>query len=381
MYSSKHLLVPALLALGACSHPAPEKKEAPAPPLAVQTIRLARQNLPAVYEATGTVRARVTSVLSARLMGYLREVRVQPGDAVKAGQVVAVIEVQELDTALRQAQAAVNEARGGLPEVENAIAAAQAQLDLARSTQKRMESLFEQKSITAQEFDEVNAKVRMAEANLRMAQAKKSQLEQKIKQAEEAQAQVSIQKGYSEVRAPFTGIIVERKAEPGMLAAPGTPIAVLEQSGGYRLEAAVEESRLGNVRPGMRAEVRLDAFDRSLSGVVSEIVPALDPASRTFAVKIDLPGGLPLRSGLFGRARFALGEQSALLVPAAAVQTEGQLRKVYVVDGGVARARLVTLGSGHEAGFEVLSGLSEGEAVVTPLPAALTDGGRVEVRP
>jgi RND family efflux transporter MFP subunit len=166
-----------------------------------------------------------------------------------------------------------------------------------------------------------------------------------------------------------------------MLAAPGTPIAVLEQSGGYRLEAAVEESRLGNVRPGMRAEVRLDAFDRSLSGVVSEIVPALDPASRTFAVKIDLPGGLPLRSGLFGRARFALGEQSALLVPAAAVQTEGQLRKVYVVDGGVARARLVTLGSGHEAGFEVLSGLSEGEAVVTPLPAALTDGGRVEVRP
>jgi RND family efflux transporter MFP subunit len=381
--SSNALLIalPAVLLLGACSsHPAPERKKDEAPPIRAQVVKAVRQDVPDLYEATGTVRARVTTVLSARLMGHIREIRPQVGDSVKPGQVVAVIDAREIETALRQAEAGRQEARGALPEVDNAIAAAKAQLDLATSTFHRMKSLAEQKSITPQEFDEASARQRMAEANLKMAEAKRTQLGQKIRQADEAVAQVNIQKGYSEVAAPFAGIVTERRAEPGTLAAPGTPLLVVEQAGGYRLEAGIEEARLSTVRAGARAEVKLDAFEQKLSGAVSEIVPALDPASRTFTAKLDLTGGLPLRTGMFGRARFTLGKHPALTVPPGALAAEGQVRKVYVVSEGRARARLVTTGATHEGGIEILSGLAEGEQVVCPLPPGLADGARVEVR-
>lgn len=375
------LIVIAAAGLASCGgSKEPARKAQPLPAVRAQTVKLAEETVPEIYEATGTVRARVSTVVGARVMGYLREVRVQAGDTVQPGQVIAVIEAREIDSGLKQAEAARDEARNALLEVENAIAAAKAQLDLAEATHRRMKSLYDQKSITQQEFDEAEARLRMARANHEMALAKRAQLEQKIRQAESAVAQAAAMKGYTEITAPFRGVVVERKAEPGMLAAPGMPIAVIEQSAGYRLEAAVEEGRLGRIRPGMAVEVVLDALGAPLQGRVEEIVPALDPGSRSFTVKISLPGGL-LRSGMFGRARFALGERKALLVPASAVVRQGQVEQVYVVENGAARARLVTTGAAHSGRLEALTGLRAGDAVVVEPPASLRDGSPVEVRP
>lgn len=375
------LLLMAAAGLAGCGggKEAPHKAEA-LPAVRVATVKLAEETVPEIYEATGTVRARVSSVVSARVMGYLREVRVQAGDMVQPGQVIAVIEAREIDSGLKQAEAAREEARSAMPEVENAIAAAKAQLELAAATHRRMKSLFDQKSITQQEFDEAEARLRMARANHEMALAKRAQLEQKIRQAESAVAQAAAMKGYMEITAPFRGIVVERKAEPGMLAAPGMPIAVIERDGGYRLEAAVEENRLGKIRPGMSVEVILDAAGEPRQGRVEEIVPALDPGSRSFTVKIGVAGAL-LRSGMFGRARFPMGEKKALLVPASAVVRKGQVEQVYVIDGGVARARLVTTGAAHGERLEVLTGLRAGDTVAAPAPPEIRDGSPVEVRP
>ena len=268
-----------------------------------------------------------------------------------------------------------------MPEAENAIAAAQAQLNLAQATWKRMKSLHEQKSITEQEMDEAGARLEMARANHQMALAKKKQLEEKIRQAESGLAAVSLQKSYAEVTAPFAGIVIERKAEPGMLAAPGMPIVVMEQAGAYRLEAAIEEGMLARIRPGAKAMVKLDALDKEIETRVSEVVPALDAMSRTFTAKLDLPASPQIRSGLFGRARFTVGERTALTIPAAALEREGQLERVYVHDNGVARARLVTTGAQLGDRLAVLSGLAEGETVLAPSGARLRDGVRVEVRP
>jgi hypothetical protein len=113
---------------------------------------------------------------------------------------------------------------------------------------------------------------------------------------------------------------------------------------------------------------------------VEEIVPALDPGSRSFTVKIGLSGGL-LRSGMFGRARFPMGERRALLVPASAIVRQGQVEQVFVVENGVAKSRLVTTGAARGDRVEALSGLRAGESVVAPVPANLADGSRVEVRP
>ncbi|MCE5309166.1 MAG: efflux RND transporter periplasmic adaptor subunit [Acidobacteriales bacterium] len=357
------------------------KEESAAAPVVVQTTAAGTAEWPAVYEATGTVRARTASTLSSKVMGYVRDVRFQAGDHVRSGQLLVVLEAKDLDAQRAQAEAAVREARGALPEVSSAVAAAQANLDLANKTFARMKDLFEKKSISNQEFDEASARLKVARAGHAMALAKREQLGAKVRQAEEAHRAAGVVLSYAEIKAPFAGTVTDKKVEPGVLAAPGMPLATIEQAGVYRLEAQVEESRLANVRVGQPVSVALDSLDKTLAARVSEIVPAVDAASRTFVVKIDLPGVPQLRSGLFGRARFPLGSRKVLAIPATALVERGQVQSVYVVEDGRARNRIVTTGAREGGQLEVLSGLSASEKIVHPVPPSLVDDARVEVRP
>lgn len=367
-----------MLTVACSSHEPAAKAEKKSAPVAASTVAAQTGAVPDLIEASGTVKARVTATLSSRMMAQVREVRVQTGDTVQAGQTLVVLDARDVETAERQAQQVRAEAGNAVPEADSAIAAAQAQLTLAQATFNRMKDLLDKKSITAQEFDEVQAKLRLAEANVAMARARKSQIEARIRQAEEGVAQAAVMKSHTTLTAPFAGVVIEKKVEPGVLAAPGVPLLVIEQAGGYRLEAAVEEARLSQIKRGMRAEILLDAAGAPMQSHVEEIVPSIDPMSRTFTVKIPLPANPANRSGLFGRARFRTGERDALLIPASAVREQGQMRTVFVVDAGVAHARLVTVGARFDNNVEVLSGLQAGEKVVAPLPAGIADG--VEVR-
>jgi RND family efflux transporter MFP subunit len=347
----------------------------------VTTIAVALADWPAIYEASGTVRALSSSVIASQVMGYVKEVKVQAGDRVRAGQTLIVLDSRELEAAYRQAEAALDEARSAAVEADNAVASAKANLDLAQVTFGRMKELLEKRSISKQEFDEVSARLRVAQAGYEMALSKRTQLQSRIAQAEQGLKSAEVMRGYAEIAAPFAGTVTERRVEPGNLAAPGAPLATIERDGAYRLEVTVEESRLAGVHRGQPVSVTLDALGRTVEGRVTEIVPAIDAASRGFTVKIDLPALAGLRSGLFGRARFSLGNRRVLAAPAGALQERGQLVSLLVADGGVAHERLVTLGQKSWDLVEVLSGLSPGEKVILPVPAGVGDGTRVEVRP
>jgi RND family efflux transporter MFP subunit len=384
MYFARTLplaLVLFLLLIG-CGEKKPAEKAAAPPPAVKGSVTAAQMTtVPEFVEATGTVRAKVTTALSARLMAYVREVRVQAGDTVRAGQTLVVLDARDLDNSVRQAESARTEARSALPEVQNAIAAAKAGLDLAESTFGRMKDLYEKKSITSQEFDEASARRKMAQANYDMVTSKRAQVEAKLKQTDEMLAQANLQKSFTEVTAPFAGVVTERKAEPGALASPGMPLLIIEQSGLYRAEIPVEEAQIARVKAGSKVIIALDAIDRTLELRVSEIVPAIDAASRSFTARVDLPAGLPIHSGLFLRAHFPVAERSALLVPFSAVLAKGQLQRIFIEDSGLARARFVTLGGRFGDKVEVLSGLNPGEKVLSPVPAEIADGSRIEVRP
>ncbi len=159
------------------------------------------------------------------------------------------------------------------------------------------------------------------------------------------------------IEAPFAGLVTAKSVEPGNLAVPGAPLLTIEHDG-YRLEAAVEESRMEAIRVGQPVTVVLDGINRSFEARVSEIVPAVDAPLALYTVKIDLPSTPALRSGIFGRATFQLGSRSMLAIPAGAVRERGQLQSVFVVDHGVARTRLITLGEKVKDQVEVLSGLN-----------------------
>jgi RND family efflux transporter MFP subunit len=372
---------PLVLWLAGCSSAARERESTPASSrIPVHTVTVAVQQWPTVYETTGTVRARSSAIVAAKWMGYVRDVKVQVGDRVQAGQLLVTLDPRDLDVSSNRATAAREEVRGVVPEAEGAVAAAKANLDLAQVTFKRMNELYEKKSISDQEFDEASARLKAAQAACDMARARRIQLDSKLAQAEQELLATQVTRSYAEIQAPCAGIVTAKSIDPGNLALPGAPLLTIERDG-YKLEASVEESRLAAIRLGQPVSVTLDGINRTLEARVSEIVPAVDAASRAFLVKIDLPAMPALRSGVFGRAAFHLGSRPALATPAAAVHEQGQIQLVFVADAGVAHTRLITSGEKTNDQIEVLSGLSAGEKVVFPVPQGLSDGAKVEVGP
>src|SRR5579863_3920048 len=381
---TKHLLIPIPLAilLAACGEAPREKSSASsAPPVEVSTVTATTGMWPSIYEATGTVRARTSAVIAAKMMGYVREVKVQAGDRVREGQMLATLDTRDLDVSSRRAEAAREEVRSGVPEADSAVAVAKANLDLAQVTFGRMRDLFQKTSISNQEFDEASAKLKAAQAAYEMAQARRLQLNSKLAQVDQEVRASEVTRSYADVLSPFAGVVVSKSVDPGSLALPGAPLFTIERGGAYRLEASVEESRLTAIRIGQPVSVTLDGVDHALEARVSEIVPAVDAASRAYIVKIDLPALPALRSGVFGRAAFQLGSRSLLAIPAGAVTERGQLQSVWVVDdaadNAIARTRLITTGQKVNDRVEVLSGLSAGENVIFPVLQGLSDGARV----
>lgn len=345
------------------------------------------------YEAVGTVRSKTSSVIAARIMGNIVKLRVREGDRVRAGQTLIELENREAGTQMAKAQAGVRESTEALDEVqrniraaESAQTAAQANEKLAQTTFGRYQTLFQRQSVSPQEFDEVRTKLEIARAESersnRMLQAAKSKQEQMLARIDQARADVSgarIYAGYSRLVSPISGVVVSKQADVGSMATPGTPLVTIENDSSYQLEVAVEESQLGNIHHGDQAHVSIDALaGKEITCSVVEIVPAADPNSRSYTVKLGLPVTAELRSGLYGKARFIVGQRQALAVPQKAISQRGQLTSVFVVDhSGVARLRLIKTGKSLGDRVEILSGLTDGEQIVIDGPSSLQDGSRI----
>lgn len=378
-----------LAVTASCSREEQRALAAPEKPAVVSIANARTENWPATYEASGTVHARTAATISSKVSGYVERVAVDQGSRVAQGQTLITLDARDLEAGLRRAQAGVSEVTSAIPEADSAAAAAKASLDLAEATSKRMEELAAKKSISNQEMDEATAKVKAARANYEMVRARRTQLTSRLAQANEEQRAAQVMRDYARIVAPFAGVVTAKTVEPGNLAMPGAPLLTIESAGGYRLEASVEESKIASVRAGDRVRVSLEAADCEGAGRVSEIVPTVDAATRSYIVKIDLPPAndagktqtcRDLRSGMFGRALFPLGKRNVIAIPAAALVERGQLRSVFVSEDGWARTRLVTIGQRSGETVEVLSGLNDGERVVAPVPASLVDGSRLEVR-
>jgi RND family efflux transporter MFP subunit len=344
----------------------------------VATMQVQKAAVPDVIEATGTVRAALSAQLASQVMGTITRVNVHEGDRVRRGEVLVSIDEA-------QQQAAYTSARAGLQASQESIAAADADYALAEATMKRYQTLYDKKSVSPQEYDEVKTKLTAAQARRDAARAGRTQAEAGVSQASTAMS-------FTKVRAPFDGIVISKLAEPGAMAAPGVPLLVVEDPSRFRLEAQVDESKMGAVKLGESVPVVIDALgDQVIEGKVTQIVPAADPSSRTFTVKIDLPeshssksglSGAPiLRSGLFGRARFPRGQRETIEIPKTAVLSRGQLQAVYVVGSDqLASLRYVTLGAASGEQVEVLSGLQNGDRIVVQPGDRELSGKQVEAQ-
>ncbi len=376
------LLFPLLLALGACGGKPAPAAQAPetVSDLNVQTVQV--QTIPNRVAAPGTVESLETAQLAAQVMGTVDRVTVHEGDAIRRGQVLVVLDDRQLAAQRAAAEAGLAQAVAAREEAGRAAAAAQAQASVAEKTYKRYVYLREQKSVSPQEFDEVEAKQQAAQAMLAAAHAREQQAAAGYEQASEQLRAARAVVSYTRIVAPFDGVVQHRFVDPGAMATPGMPLLSVEGTAAYRLVVTVDAENAAGIRVGATVPVGLDALrGRTLTGRVAEIEPGANPASHTLQVKIDLPRDPALRSGLFGRAWFTHGTRQAIVVPQSAILDRGQLRGIYVVDASsVIHFRLVTLGAqaAGEQGRIALSGLGPGERVVTDPGARDLDGKKLE---
>ena len=311
--------------------------ELPSATVRVQTVE--RKSRAATEDVVGTVRPKLSSVVEAKVSGRIEQLLVVPGQLVKAGEKLVLVDAHEIKSRLDQAAAARQQAESEL---------------------KRDTDLMQQKILSAAEFDTAQSKFRIAAA---------------------AEAEAKSMLDYTLIVAPFDGVITRKIADVGDLAAPGKPLLQMENPDTLRLEADVPEALIGNVKLGEKLAVHIAAVTSETVGTVAELSPTADSNSRTYLVKLDLAGAPGLRSGQFGRVSVPVGDVSAIHVPAAAVIQRGQMELVFVVAGNHAQMRLVKTGSRVGDEIELVSGLNSGEQVVVDGAAALADGQSVKIQP
>lgn len=294
------------------------------PAIQVPVIEVKTSQVPVTVEVTGQVTAVYQATLSSRIQGTIDNLLVREGSVVRKGQTLLVLDNRDLQAELSRVSA----------ELEN-----------AQAHSHRMEDLYRKDAVSKQELENATRGLRVAEA---------------------ARKAVLAQLSYTIVKAPFDGVITEKKVEIGELASPGQPLLKMEDPEQLRLEATVAESDVRVVSVGFLVPVVIDALGADpLKGKVSQILPAGDPQTHTFTMKVELPKTAGLKSGMFGRLRLEKGMTTTLLLPKSAFIERGELASLFVVGSDrVARLRWVKIGRTLEQGIEILSGVDAGERVI-----------------
>ncbi len=345
--------------------------------VAFEVVKL--ESVPKLYEAVGTVRPLDTSVLSSQLSGTVQAMRVKAGDRVRKGELLAVLDERALQSQLAATEAAVDAASEGLVEARHALQAATAQRKFAEATYQRYQGLLAENSVSRQEFDGARTRYQASLANEQALEARIQQLEAQIQQARAQQSGAKTIFSYARVRSPLNGVVTVKSVDAGTVVMPGAPLLTIEDDSHYRLEASLPEQFLTRVRTGETVPVAVSS--QAYNGRVAEIIPAADPSSRTFTVKISLPPGCACQSGGYGTAKFPIGETEEVLIPQRALRSEGELVGLFVADAqGTLDYRLVKTGEETGDRVAVLAGLNPGDRVAVSKVDQLRPGDRVEAR-
>lgn len=378
----------------------------PAPrSVAVSVEEVESQTLTRLLQVRGQVRpVREVNVVP-KISGIVCRLGADVGQRVAAGDVLLELEGDELRAQVRQAEAALTAARAGLekllagprPEelaqIQSAVNQAETNFRKAQANLERMEELHRQGIITEDQWEGAVTAYEVAEAQLNSAKQqlalasgdpRQEDLDAVRAQVQQAEANLELAKlrlGYTTITSPMDGVVAFRYAENGGTVGVGTPVFTIVDMDRVIVNAQVTESHANRFRPGEKVDVRVDALGGQVfPGHITAISPMADQ-SRSFPTRIEVanPDHL-LKPGMAAEVIFVTDSREAeMAIPARAVLTSGNTPKVFVVEEGVARERVVVLGL--EAGdlVEVLEGLTVGEQVVVRGQNYLEDGTVVNI--
>ncbi len=307
--------------------------------MTVEVAKVAPRDIPTLIEVAGTLQAKESAAIAAKVTGIVTKVPIKLGSVVKTGDLLVAISAGEIDARVNQAAAQLAQARRNLTREQN---------------------LLKKNASTAETVKNMRDQYDMALAGYNEA---KSML------------------GYTSITAPFDGVITRKDVNSGDLATPGTPLLYLENNQQLQVRSSVPESLVLKIHIGDQLMVKVEAAGALVQGTVAEVAPAADPNSRTAPVVIDLPSHPDLRTGQFARVLLPGAGVRGLLAPATAVVPRGQMDRVFVVEDGRAHLRLVRIGQEVDGMVEILAGLVPGETVAVSNNRLLEDGQQVRVQP
>ena len=307
--------------------------------------------------ASGKIEAVQNATISTRNMGYVNNIAVKVGDKVSKGQLL--ISINSADISAQQGQ------------VKASIIEATAAFKNAEKDYKRYQTLFTESSASQKEMDDMTANYEMAKARLEAANQMRNQV----------QAQLS----YSNITAPFSGIVTGKYINKGDMANPGIPLLSVETPGKFQVMAMVPENEITAIKNGATVNVLVKSTNNIISGKVSEVSSSAKNTGGQYLVKILLDkSDQKLLSGMFASVQFPSennAASSAILIPTSAIVKKGELKGIYVVSqSNTALLRWLRLGKVSGENVEVLSGLSADETYITSSESKLVNGSKLNIQ-
>ena len=357
----KKIYIPllALVLLASCN--SEKKKEiVKETAIAVKVSGITENNSSLFVTASGKIEAENSANLSTRMMGYVTKVHVQVGQKVGAGQLLVSINNTDLQAKKAQVDASILQATAGFNN--------------AKKDYDRFMNLFKQQSASQKELDDMTARYEMAKAGLEGARQMRNE--------------VLAQFSYSNIKAPFSGVVTNTFVKEGDMANPGMPLVSVEGASKLQVMAMVSENDIVSIKKGMPVSVLVKSSNEKLSGKVSEVSISATNTGGQYLVKIDLgKTDNTVLSGMFVNVQFPVANKATtsnselLLVPESALVKQGQLTGIYTIGTGkVAILRWLRTGKNYGNQVEVLSGLSANEQYIVSADRKLYNGASVSVQ-
>jgi RND family efflux transporter MFP subunit len=328
----------------------------------------------------------------AKVAGYVRSIKVDLGDHVRQGQVLAELEIPEMIDDVTRAAAMVEQSGAEIATARDEVQRAESTHQIAHLSYNRLQEVAKKEPglIPLQEVDEIRSRDLIAEAQLASAKSKLHVEEQKTRVAKADEARSQTLRNYITITAPFSGTVTKRYANNGSMIQAGIasqsqamPLVRLSQLSTLRLSLPVPESLAAAVRPGQLAHVRVKSLVRTFGGRVARFSEKVDPSTRTMIAELDVPNpqGLIL-PGMYAEVELQLKPREGVLsAPLEAVERAGAATRLYVVDpSGAIRIVPVQLGLEDSRRAEIVSGLKEGEYVIVGRRAGLNAGDKVRTK-
>lgn len=313
-----------------------------------------KRSLRPFIETIGTLNPYDEVIISAEVDGILKDVKVDEGTAVSKGMLLSAIDDIDYNLEVKRADAALRQA--------------DATLSNTRLEYQRKEALYKEQLVTQQQFDDVSTRISLAEADVEKAKASLSLAKEKLRK--------------TKIYSPLPGLVKEKKVSAGDFVKNGTNLIAIIQTDPIKLNFTVTEKDVGKLRKGQDVLLKVDAFpDKEFKGRVSIIYPSLDERTRTLQVEALVPNpyGL-LKPSFFAHVTLYTGAaKDTIVVPITALLYEADKVKVFIVEGNLAKEKLVRLGSKYREMMEIVEGLTEGEQVVVVGQQNLSEGVKVNV--